>query len=141
MPSVFEWFATMLAGAANLLERLQLTPVIWRSTMDNVEVELLGIACKLDKPQSHYLVRYKGDDGVEHTLRADHDFDGRPPDVLWLDDALLPHGDMDIMIKVFQGELWLQFEWKDSTKHRLRLATNLQESPLGQVVEDLVMGG
>jgi hypothetical protein len=139
MPSVFQWILILFNGAKVLLDKLQEVKVVWTADLDNAPVELLGLAMKLDKPQSSYRVRYRTADGAEHTLRALHDFDGSPPDALTLDGAALTQGDMDILIQVFKSQLVLQWEWTDGLGfHRLRLATDLRESPLGHAIEDLV---
>ncbi|MHB9027074.1 MAG: hypothetical protein ACYC7E_23305 [Armatimonadota bacterium] len=139
MPNVWEWIAILFDGAKAILEKLQATKVEWKADLDGEPVTLLGLAVKLGKPQSAYRVRYAAAEKIEHVIRALHDFDGKPADVLTMDGQPLTGGDMDIMIQVFKSQLVLQWEWTDGTGfHRLRLVTDLRESPVGQVIEDLV---
>lgn len=124
-----------------LLEDLREIPVNWQATLNGQPVELTGIALRLDMPQSRYRVKYRTADGMDHLIEADHDFDGKPPDALWLDGVLIDRGDVDIMPKLHRMELWLQFEWPGAPgqkDNRLRLITDLTASPVGKIIEDIV---
>jgi hypothetical protein len=135
MPNLLEWLLIAFNAVKSLVEKLQDMPVVWQALLNGQPVTLTGIAMKLDKPRSRYRVKFTDAAGEEHVIEALHDFDGKPADTLIIDGAEVPGGDMDIMIKPFKGELWLQFEWG---ANRLRLITDLEESVAGQVIEELI---
>lgn len=133
--SLLKFVIDLFGTIKSTLNRLARTPVVWAATLNGQSVQLVSIAMALDTPQSRYRVIYVDTDGISHTVRALHDFDGKPADMLMLDDIRLPNGDMDIIFNVLKYELRLNFEWEGN---RLQLTTDMRENEIGQKIIALV---
>lgn len=126
--NVLELLFNAAKAALDIMEKLEGYPVKWVATFNGQPVTLIGLAWRYDRPLPRWQVRYRDADGTEHVIVALHDFDGKPADVLTLDGAALPDGDMDVIYLFFRHILRLQWEWGGN---RLRLDTDLRDDPNG----------
>ncbi|MHB0934916.1 MAG: hypothetical protein ACYC6A_00875 [Armatimonadota bacterium] len=142
---IWQLLGLLAGGYKALADYAKTHPLVWVPTLDGQPVELIDLALKIDKPQSRWLVRWRGADGLLHEIVALHDWDGQPLDVLALDGVELQAADMDIIfhVRIWQlskSESALQWEWTDDAgDHRLKLTTNLLDNPLiGEQIRELV---